>query len=86
MSARLTWKEVWSPLVGLVGAFLVALVIAIYIMQAPPGDLRDLLVFLLTSSIPSLLLGYLVFIIGRKWQRMWECPDSQEVGLEAAIL
>ena len=67
MSARLTWKEVWSPLVGLVGAFLVALVIAIYIMQAPPGDLRDLLVFLLTSSIPSLLLGYLVFIIGRKW-------------------
>jgi hypothetical protein len=21
-----------------------------------------------------------------KWQRMWDCPDNQEVGLEAAIL
>ena len=67
MTARLTWKELWSPVVGLVGAFLIALVIAIYIMQAPPGDLRDLLLFLLTSSIPSLLVGYLVFLVGRKW-------------------
>lgn len=67
MTARLTWKELWSPVVGLVGAFLIALAIAIYIMQAPPGDLRDLLLFLLTSSIPSLLVGYLVFLVGRKW-------------------
>ncbi len=21
-----------------------------------------------------------------EWERLWECPDSQEVGLEAAIL
>ena len=67
MTARLNWKEVWSPVVGLVGAFLIALVIAIYIMQAPPGDLRDLILFLLTSSIPSLLIGYLVFLVGRSW-------------------
>ncbi len=66
-SARLNWKEVWSPVVGLVGAFLIALVIAVFVMRAPPGDLRDLILFLLTSSIPSLLAGYLVFIVGRKW-------------------
>jgi signal transduction histidine kinase len=52
--------------VGLVGAFLVALAIAAYIMQAPAGDLRDLIQFLLTSSVPSLLVGYLVFMLGRK--------------------
>jgi len=67
MSVRLNWKEIWSPVVGLVGAFLIALVIAIYVMQAPPGDLRDLILFLLTSSIPSLLVGYLVFLLGRMW-------------------
>ena len=25
-------------------------------------------------------------LISAKWERMWCCPDSQEVGLEAAIL
>ena len=66
MSIRLNWKELWSPVAGLVAAFLFALIIAIYIMQAPPGDLRDLIQFLLTSSIPSLLLGYVVFRVGRQ--------------------
>ena len=36
-------------------------------MQAPADDLRALVWFLLTSSVPSLLLGYLVFTVGRKW-------------------
>lgn len=67
MSLRLNWKQAWTPLIGLIGAFLAALVIAIYIMQAPASDLRDLIQFLLTSSIPSLLVGYLVFVVGRKW-------------------
>lgn len=67
MLARLHLKEIWSPLLGLVGAFLLALAIAIYIMQAPAGDLRDLIQFLLTSSVPSLLAGYLVFRLGRRW-------------------
>ncbi len=66
MSARLNWKELWSPVVGLVAAFLFALIIATYIMQAPAGDLRDLIQFLLTSSIPSLLVGYFVFSLGRR--------------------
>ncbi len=43
-----------------------ALAIAIYVMQAPSSDLQDLVRFLLTSSLPSLLAGYLVFIWGRK--------------------
>jgi signal transduction histidine kinase len=66
-TTRLNWKEAWLPLLGMIGAFLAALLIAIYIMQAPPNDLRDLIQFLLTSSIPSLLIGYLAFTVGRKW-------------------
>ena len=56
----------WPTLVGLAGAFLAALVIAIWIMQAPAGDLTDLIKFLLTSSVPSLLIGYLVFMAGHR--------------------
>ena len=69
MSLRINWKEIGSPLLGLVGAFLAALAIAIYIMEAPAGDLKDLMQFLLTSSLPSLLAGYFVFTVGRKWLR-----------------
>ncbi len=69
MNVQLNWKEIWSPLFGLLGAFLAALVIAIYIMQAPADDLKDLIKFLLTSSLPSLLAGYLVFSLGRRWLR-----------------
>lgn len=64
---NLNWKEIWSPLVGLVGAFLAALAVAIYVMEAPASDLKDLIQFLLTSSLPSLLVGYLVFTVGRRW-------------------
>jgi len=67
MSQKIAWREMWSPVVGLVGAFLAALAIAIYVMEAPASDLTDLLKFLLTSSLPSLLLGYLIFVVGRRW-------------------
>ncbi len=67
MNLRLDWKEAWSPLLGLVGAFLAVLAIAIYIMGAPASDLKDLVQFLLTSSLPSLLIGYLIFVVGRRW-------------------
>jgi signal transduction histidine kinase len=67
MSSSSNWKAVWSPVMGLVGAFLIALAIAVYIMEAPVSDLTDLIKFLLTSSLPSLLLGYLIFTIGRRW-------------------
>jgi signal transduction histidine kinase len=69
MSLRINWKEIGSPLLGLVSAFLAALAIAIYIMEAPASDLKDLMQFLLTSSLPSLLAGYFVFTMGRKWLR-----------------
>lgn len=69
MKADVQWKAAWFPVLGLVGAFLAALAVAIYIMQAPADDLRDLVQFLLTSSLPSLLAGYLVFSLGRKWLR-----------------
>jgi signal transduction histidine kinase len=59
----------WLPFLGLIGAFLAALAIAIYIMEAPASDLKDLMQFLLTSSLPSLLVGYFIFTIGRRWLR-----------------
>ncbi|MCK6624145.1 MAG: ATP-binding protein [Anaerolineae bacterium] len=64
---KIAWREMWSPVAGLVGAFVAALAIAIYVMEAPASDLNDLLKFLLTSSLPSLLLGYLIFVVGRRW-------------------
>lgn len=67
MTAELRWREVWSPVAGLIGAFLITLIIAIFVMQAPASDLRVLIQFLLTSSIPSLLMGYLIFTLGRRW-------------------
>lgn len=63
------WQEMWPALAGLGGAFLVALGIAIYVMQAPYSDIQDLAQFLITSSIPSLLIGYLLFLLGRRWLR-----------------
>jgi signal transduction histidine kinase len=69
MELKLNLKEIWPPLLGLGGAFLVTLGIAIFVMQAPYGDLQDLTQFLITSSLPSLLIGYLVFTLGRKWLR-----------------
>ncbi|MBN1991806.1 MAG: HAMP domain-containing protein [Anaerolineae bacterium] len=68
MNTQMNWKKIWwLSLLGLAGAFLTAVGIAIYIMQAPADDLRALLRFLLTSSVPSLLAGYLIFMLGRKW-------------------
>ncbi|HXW01500.1 MAG TPA: ATP-binding protein [Anaerolineae bacterium] len=69
MSSRINWKAAWLPFLGLLGAFLAALAIAIYIMEAPASDLKDLMQFLLTSSLPSLLAGYLIFTVGRRWLR-----------------
>ncbi len=60
------WRKTWPAFLGLLIAFLAALGIALYIMQAPSGDIQDLLRFLLTSSLPSLLIGYLVFNWGNK--------------------
>lgn len=61
-----TWWRVFSPsLIGVGGAFFVAVIIAVYIMQAPSNDLSDLLRFLLLSSLPSLLIGYGLFWWGQ---------------------
>lgn len=69
MNQKLNWREIWPTVLGLAVAFVAALVIAVFVMQAPPGDLRDLVQFLLTSSIPSLAAGYLVFLVARRWLR-----------------
>lgn len=66
MTATLKWQQFWPILLGLGLAFLAALGIAIYVMQAPSSDLTDLIQFLLTSSLPSLAVGYLVFLLGRQ--------------------
>ncbi len=66
---NIKWREVWPSLVGLGGSFLAALGIAIYVMEVSSGDLQELARFLITSSLPSLLIGYLVFVAGRKWLR-----------------
>lgn len=69
MSLNLNWREVWPSLLGLGIAFLAALGIAIYVMEVSSGDLKYLTWFLSTSSLPSLLVGYLIFAVGRKWLR-----------------
>ncbi|MDX1523398.1 MAG: HAMP domain-containing protein, partial [Anaerolineae bacterium] len=88
MTAELRWKEIWSPVAGLIGAFLIVLVIAIFIMQAPASDLKALTQFLLTSSIPSLLVGYLIFTLGRKWLRSirYKVLLAYGLGIVIAIL
>ena len=67
MNWQIKWREIWPSLAGLAAAFIVAVGLAVIVMQAPPGDLNDLVRFLLASSIPSLVGGYLVFLIGRRW-------------------
>ena len=69
MTLRPKLQEFWPLLVGLGIAFCVALVLAVYVMQAPSSDLKDLVQFLITSSLPSLVSGYLVFALGREWLR-----------------
>ncbi len=66
---RLRWLPLWPLLVGLGGGFLVALWMGVYIAQAPSNELVDLSLFLLTSSVPSILFGYLAFTFGRRWLR-----------------
>ena len=66
MSIGAKWSEIWPTVLGLGGAFLAAFGIAIYVMEVSSGDLRDLTRFLLTSSLPSLLLGYLIFALLQK--------------------
>ena len=66
-SSKPNWLPVWPPLLGVFGAFFSALGIAIYVMQAPSNDLMLLTWFLLMSSLPSLVIGYLIFVFGRKW-------------------
>jgi signal transduction histidine kinase len=66
----MNWKAIWWPsLLGLAGAFLAAVGIAVYVMQAPSGDLKALVQFLLTSSLPSLVFGYVIFVLSRRWLR-----------------
>lgn len=88
MTLRLDWKEIWTPFIGLIGAFLAAVAIAIYVMQAPASDLRDLVQFLLTSSIPSLLVGYLVFVVGRRWLHsiLYKMLLAYSLGIVIAIV
>jgi hypothetical protein len=50
MVINIKWQEIWPSLLGLGLAFVAALGIAVYVMQAPPSDLRDLTQFLVTSS------------------------------------
>ena len=69
MNIDVKWQEAWPSLLGLGVSFLAALGIAIYVMEVSSGDLRDLSRFLITSSLPSLVIGYLVFVLGRKWLR-----------------
>lgn len=88
MTIELKWKEIWSPVAGLIGAFLIVLIIAMFIMQAPASDLKALIQFLLTSSIPSLLAGYLIFTLGRKWLRSirYKVLLAYGLGIVIAIL
>lgn len=72
-------------LVGLGVAFLAAIAIGVYVMRAPAPDLRDLLEFLLTSSLPSLSIGYLIFMLGRNRLRSIHQKMLLAYGLGVAI-
>ncbi|MEM7034442.1 MAG: ATP-binding protein [Chloroflexota bacterium] len=63
MIARRRWQQIWLAIIGGGLSFLILLGIAL--ITIPTSELRDLIRFLLYSSIPSLLVGYLIFITGQ---------------------
>ena len=63
MSMRFPLKQVTLAILGGVFAFLIVVVIAL--VTIPPGDTSELMKFLLISSVPSIVVGYLVFIMGQ---------------------
>jgi signal transduction histidine kinase len=79
------WKDAGPVLVGFGLAFLAALAIGLYVMQAGGPEIRALLQFLLTSSVPSLVIGYLVFTAGRHRLRSIRQKMLLAYGLGVAI-
>ena len=79
------WRYLRPILIGSGIAFLIAIAIAFYIMQAPLGELGDLVSFLVYSSLPSLLLGYLLFVIGQRFLRHIYLKVVLAYGLGVAI-
>ncbi len=57
------WKQMRPTLIGGGLSFLTALIMALLLI--PPSDLSDLMNFLLLSSVPSLGIGYLLFVVGQ---------------------
>jgi signal transduction histidine kinase len=57
------WRQIRPILIG--GGVSFAVVLAIAFASIPLQDLGDLMQFLLISSIPSLLLGYAIFVTGQ---------------------
>ncbi len=66
---RLEWREITTPLVGVIVAFLISLGLARTIMETTPEELNLIARFLLISGIISLAIGYLIFTIGQTWLR-----------------
>lgn len=76
-------KQILPAIIGGGSAFLVVLLIAFSIV--PANDLSDLVRFLLISSIPSLVVGYLLFIAGQFWLRHIRLKILLAYGLGLAI-
>ncbi|MFQ5576204.1 MAG: sensor histidine kinase [Anaerolineae bacterium] len=79
------WRSMYPSLIGVAGAFFMALIIAVYIMRAPTGDLNALIRFLLVSSLPSLAGGYLLFVIGQRQLRTIRLKVVLAYGLGVTI-
>jgi signal transduction histidine kinase len=79
------WRHFRFPLIGIGSAFLIVLLIAIYVMRVTSRELGDLIAFLLISTIPSLLLGYLVFSVGQRHLGSIRWKILLAYGLGAAI-
>ncbi len=66
---QIDWTLIRPPLIGLAVALVIVMLMAAYIVGASQKDLQDLFLFLLGSSIPSLIFGYCIFFLGLKYLR-----------------
>jgi len=77
------WQQIRPAVIGSGASFLIALMIALAVV--PSKDLGDLMRFLLISSVPSLVVGYLLFVTGQLWLRHIHLKVLLAYGLGVAI-
>ena len=77
------WKQVGPAVIGAGFAFLVVFVIAL--LNVSSSELNELVLFLLYSSVPSLTIGYLIFVTGQFRLKYIQLKILLAYGLGVAI-